>query len=77
MSNTYEVRFGASSEKKKKVIQDYRIFTVKAESFADALDQFVQWANDGRQKTDFKGRPYKFTSYPVTEANAVSVVRIM
>ena len=76
MINTYEVRFGASSEKKRKVIQDYRVFTVKAESFADALDKFILWANDGQQKTDFRGRPYRFTSYPVTESNAVSVVRI-
>lgn len=73
MEDTYEVRFGIQSKKK---IQEYRIFTTKANSFADAVKKFLIWANNGEEKTDWKGKPYKFDKYPVTEENAVGVTRL-
>lgn len=70
---TYEVRFAIEGKRK---IQEYRIYTTQAASFAEALSHFLEWANDGEQKFDWRRRPFQFRSYPVTEENAVSIVRI-
>ena len=73
MLATYEVRFETFARKK---FPEYRIFTTKAESFDDAVNKFVAWANNGEPKFDFRGKEYKFDVYPVTEKNAVSVCRL-
>ena len=73
MKKFYEVRFGIDSKKR---IQEYRIYTTQAESYAEALKNFVEWANNGEEKFDMKNKPYRFRDYPVTEQNATSVCRL-
>lgn len=69
----YEVRFGIECKRK---LQEFRIRPVDADSYADAMKRFLEWANNGEQKFDSRKKPYKFTSYPVTEENVVSIVRV-
>lgn len=69
----YEVRFGIECKRK---LQEFGIRPVDAESYSDALKRFLEWANNGEQKFDFRKKPYKFTRYPVTEENVVSIVRV-
>ena len=70
---TYEVRFGIDTKKAKN--QVYRVFTTQADSYGEAIRNFIEWANNGEQKFDYGGKPYKFKRYPVSERDVVSVMR--
>ena len=73
MERQYEIRFVIWSNKK---IQTFRMFVTRANSYAEAMQNFIDWANSPEPKTDARGKAFSFDRLPVTEKYVISIARI-
>lgn len=73
MHNSYEIRFVAYAKRR---IQNICMYRAHGETFADAIQDFLTWANSDQKKLDSNGRPFTFDTAPVTEKIILSIANV-